>query len=165
MRLCLVGGADCGRGTAATAHLSVDDLALQRLADGGVIVPDELDRGLVRFRVRALQQQLRHPNWCDCEQPLCKVHGRFVRVMGVKAIVAEVTHALIGNPRQALIGEPERRAPGPRCDVETFLATYLSDVGTVSSGHRCGTSQGVLNGASLRIDEGRVSHASIAFAV
>jgi hypothetical protein len=88
MHVSLAGGADGGAGTAMIPHLPSDNFSLPRLADRGVIVPDQFDRGVVRLRPRTLEQHLAHGNRSDGQQLFRQVDAVLVRRAAIQVVIS-----------------------------------------------------------------------------
>ena len=93
-----------------------------------LVVPGELDGGVVGLRARALEQHLRHRHRRDLDELLGEVDARLVRAMPVGVVVAELAQLVVGDLRNPLAGgEAERSAPQARDRLDVALARIVID--------------------------------------
>ena len=142
-------------GAAVVAHPAADDLGLSGPADRVLVVPGELDRDVVRLGARALEEHPRHRHRGDREEALGEVDGARVRAVPVGVVVAEGAHLLVGDLREPLDVEPERRAPEPRRAVEEPPSLVVDHVDPVSPAHDGGPRRFVEPEVRLRVNHGR----------
>ena len=108
--------------------LAGDDLLLLRLAAGVVVVPDELAHVIVRLGARVREPHPRHRHRGGIEQPLGEIDGGHGRALEEGVVGRELAHLLDRGLDQALVAEPERRAPQPRHAFDVLVALEVPDV-------------------------------------
>ena len=147
----LAGEAHRRRGRPVVALGAADDLLLLRLADGVVVVPDELDRGVVGLRPGRLEQHLRHLHRGDLDELLGKIDALRMRPSVEGVVVGQGLHLLVGDLREPLLAEAERGAPQSRHPLEVTPAGVVEDVGSVAPLHDEGTLRLVEPQVGLRV--------------
>ena len=140
------------RRAAVIGHAPADDLALLRLADSIVVVPGELDGGVVRLRARALEERLRHRRRGHAEQLLGEVDIGLVGAVAVGVEVAEGRHLVMGDLGQALDAEPEGGAPQARDAVEAGVAGIVLDPQALAAAEQIGPLFAVEREVGLGVD-------------
>ena len=116
---------------AVVAVLAGDDLLLLRLAAGVVVVPHELAHVVVGLGARVREPHPRHRHRSGVEQPLRKVDGGQGRALEEGVVGRELAHLRDRGLDQALVAEPERRAPQPRHALDVLVALEVLDVDPV----------------------------------
>ena len=121
-------------GDAVIAALAADDLLLVRLADGVVVVPDQLDRLVVGLRAGVGEQHLREPLRRDLQQRLGQLDGRLVRAAAEDLRIGQPLHLPRGGGHQPRLAEAEGRAPEARQPLQIAPSSVVVDVAAVARG-------------------------------
>jgi len=127
MHVWLPGQAHGGAGIAVVCHSARDDLGALRLSDRVPIIPGELDRGVVRLRTRALEDDAGHGDGRDPKKFLRQHDGRFGRAMPIEVVVAKLTHLLVGDLGEPLRAEAQCGAPQPRDCFDVLFAGVVEN--------------------------------------
>ncbi len=103
---------------------AADDLLLLRPAERVVVVPDELDDGVVRLRPGIREEHMIQPLRRDRGQALGEVDGRSVALVREGVIEGQLAHLVGRRLHQPLLSESEGSAPEARhaLDVLSPLA-------------------------------------------
>ena len=121
-------------GVAVIGHLSGDDLGPLRLADRVPVVPGELDRGVVRFRARALEENPGHGHRRNFDELLGERDRRLVGAVAVEMVVAELAHLPVGDLGEPLRGKAERGAPQPRHRLDVVAPGIVEHAAAFAAG-------------------------------
>ena len=122
-------------GDAVIALGAADDLLLARPAERVVVVPDELDRGVVRLGAGIVEEHFRHRHRHQRDEALGELGDRFVRFVGEAVIEGQAPHLLGGSLDKPLIVEAERRAPEARHGLDVILAALVPHMDAMSLDH------------------------------
>ncbi len=87
------------------------DLFLLRAADRIVVIPDQLDHGIVGLRARVHEEHFRHRHRRDAEKFLCELDPDVVRFGSEGVIVRQLEHLAVGGLRQPALGESKTPSP------------------------------------------------------
>src|SRR5438477_2173554 len=99
-----------------------------------MVVPDQLDRGVVRLRARALEDRLRHGLGRDRQQLLRQIDHQGMRGLAEGVVVAELLHLVVGGAREALGGgEAQRCAPEAGRGLDVILAGVVEDAAALAA--------------------------------
>ena len=123
------------RGDAVIAALATDDLLLGRAADGVVVEPDQLDRGVDRLGARVGEEGPRHRHRRQRLQAFGELDLGFVAPAVEPVIEGERAHLAVRRLGEALVAEAERDAPEPRHPLDIFLAGLVPDIDAVAARH------------------------------
>ena len=110
-----------------------DDFFLLRPANGVVVIPDQLDLGIVGI---AAGESKEHPTgieWRHLFELVGQQHGRFIGASSEQLGVVELTHLLIGHLGQFFLAVANRRAPQSRHTLKILLALIVCDVNPVGA--------------------------------
>ena len=110
------GHAGGGHGDAVVTAPSAYDFPFLRLAAGGLVIPDYLDRGVVGLRSGRTEKCLAHRGAvrcrrCDFDQVLGKVHRRSDRLAGKAVIEGKLSELRDGGIDKLRLRKAERCAP------------------------------------------------------
>ena len=105
-----------------------DDLLLLRLAARIVVVPRELDLGVVGFAARTREEHLRDRDRRDLLDLLRELDRRLMAAAAEEMRERELGHLLARGFDQLGIAVAERRAPQSRQAFDIFLAGRVPDV-------------------------------------
>ena len=108
------------------AAMARDDLLLLGPAEDVVVVPDDLDLGVVRVRARAAEEDLRHPRRRERDQPLGEERGRFRAHRGERVVVAELVGVLLQRVADLGPAVADVDAPEPGHPVDVALAVEIA---------------------------------------
>ena len=125
------GGRD---GDAVIRALAGDDLLLFRPAERVIVVPDQLDRRVVRFRSGVGEQHLRHRRRSEADQPLGELDRRRRRLAAEGMIEGQFRHGAPARLRQSRFAEAESRAPQSSEPFDVLFAVLIVDVDALSPG-------------------------------
>ena len=114
------------------AAVARDDLLLLGAAEDVVVVPDDLDLGVVRVGARAAEEDLRHPGRCERDQPLGEERRRFRAHRRERVVVAEPVGVLLQRVADLGPAIPDVDAPEPRHSVDVALAVEVAQPRPVS---------------------------------
>ena len=139
------GQAGRGDGDSVVAAYAGDDLLLLRPAQGVVVIPDDLDRGVVGLRPRVVEEDLRHRDGSSLStRSASSMQGScdFVREAVVEWQHCHLPPRRLDQPRLA---EAQRGAPQSGQALDVFLALVVVDMYPAAAGddHRS-----LLSGAS-----------------
>ena len=122
-------------GDAVIAALPPDDLLLRRAADGVVVEPDQLDRGVDRLGARVGEEGARHRHRRQRLQAFGELHLGFVAPAVEPVIEGQRAHLAVRRLGEALVPEAERDAPEPGHPLDIFLAGLVPDIDPVAARH------------------------------
>ncbi len=109
-------------GRAVIALHPRNDLLLARPADGVVVVPDQLDRGVVRLGTGVVEEHLRHRHRHQPDQLLCQHDRGGMRALPERGSIGQLQHLPIRCLCQALFAEAQADAPQAAHGVDVFAA-------------------------------------------
>ena len=122
------GQAGGGEGDAVIAVHPADDLLLVVPAESVVVVPDDLDRGIVRFRAGIVEEHLGHRHRHLGDQLLGQIDARQMRLVREGMIVGQGVELLHGSLFQALGIEAQRCRPEAGHALDIFLSGIIVDI-------------------------------------
>ena len=121
-----------GHRDAVVAVLAGDDLLLLRLAAGVVVVPDELAHVVVRLGARVREPHPCHRHRSGIEQPFGEIDGGQGRALEERVVGRKLPHLPDRGLDQALVAEPQRRAPKARHALDVLVALEVPHVDPLS---------------------------------
>jgi len=116
-----------GHGDAVVGAVAGDDLFLFRAAERVVVVPDNLDSGVDRFRAGAGEEHAAHRRGRDAQELLGELDRRRVRLGAEQVIERQFLDLALGRFGEAALAEAERRAPQARHRLDVTLALGVGD--------------------------------------
>ena len=132
------GQAGRGDGDAVVGLVPADDLLLVGPAARIVVVPDQLDRGVVGFRAGRGEEGLGHGHRRQLHQLLGEVDALVVAAVEERVEEGEPAHLRGRRLDQALLAEAERGAPQTRQSLDVFVAVLVVDVDAAALGDHQG---------------------------
>src|SRR6185312_690712 len=120
---------------AVVALVTRDQLFLFRPADGVVVVPDDLDGGVVRLGAGIVEKYLRHRHGQQLEHALGQVDGGLMTLAVEDMVVGETLHLRLGGVDQPLLAIAQRDAPKAGETLDIFLAGIVPDAHALTARH------------------------------
>ena len=103
-------------------------------AEGVVVVPNQFDDGIVRFRAGVGEKDLGHLDRRHLQQAFCQIDRRHVRFLREGMIVGQLAHLSRGRLDQPFLAKAERGAPQAGQALNVFLALRVVDVDALALG-------------------------------
>ncbi len=119
---------------AVISALAGDDLLLLRTAENVVVIPDQLDLGVVRLRPGIGEEHLRHRNRGAADQVVGKLDRRLDRLVREAMIEGKRIELPGRRLDEALFAEAERRAPQAGEALDIALAGNVVDIDAFAAG-------------------------------
>ena len=139
-------------GDAVIAALACNQLFLLGFAKRIEVVPDHLDRGIVRLGAGVGKQRLVHAEMTGHgEQTFGQLDRRLVRAAGKDLVVGQLLHLPDGSVDQTLLGKAECGAPQAGHAFEKAVALVVFDIDAIALAdhHRAGCAEGVQRGVGM----------------
>ena len=149
------GQAAGGDGDAMVALDPRDDLLLLGPAAGIVVVPDQLDRGVVRLRAGAGVKDLRHLAGRHGQQALGQLDRGLVALVREGVIEGEPLHLRASGLDQARLSEADRDRPEASQAFDVLLARIVVDVDAFPFADHHGALVLVLAGVGVGVEVDR----------
>ena len=111
-----------------------DDLALLRIAFGGMHEPQHLDHGVVRFRPRVRIEHLAAGKRRDLDQLFRQHHGLVGHPPEERVIARKAVVLVLGRLRQALVVEARDHVPQARIGIQIAVAVHIDHIGAFAMG-------------------------------
>jgi len=110
-----------------------NDALLLRLAARIVVIPDELDLGVVGFRAGARKQHLGDRGGCDLLELLGERDARLVALARELVLVGQAAHLIQRGADQFVLVEPQRGAPQSRQSLDIGLAEGVINIDSLAA--------------------------------
>ena len=118
---------------AVIAPLARQELFLPRPSERVVVVPDQLDDGVVGFRAGVGEEHARELRRRHRDQLLTQADGTFVRFMTEDVVVRQLRHLRRGGLRQARFVEANGHRPQAGHGLDVFVAGSVVDVDALAA--------------------------------
>ena len=105
-----------------------DDFFLLRLANGIVVIANQLHRRVVRLRSRIRKQDARHRHRRPAHHDLNELCYRAGDFPGKRVVIGQLLHLPMRSIHQTLLGKPQRSAPETGHTLNVLLAVFISDM-------------------------------------
>ena len=109
-----------------------DDLLLFGSAQRIVVVPDDLDLGVIGFRAGIGEEHLAHIARRNGDQLFSQIDGHFVGAMGEALNIGELEHLVVGDLGEAFLAESQRGAPQPGHALDDLIALIIIDINALA---------------------------------
>ena len=129
------GEAGRGHGNPVIGLDAGDDLLLPGPVQGVVVVPHQLDGGVVRLGAGIGEEHLGHRHRRHLDELFGQVDAHVVARVGERVVVGQFAHLGHRGLDQALLVEAERGAPQPGQGLDIGLAVLVIDVNPLTLGN------------------------------